>query len=385
MVGQLSLSLAITAPVFMLATLSLRNLQATDTTSTFSFHDYLLLRSTMIGIACLAITAILFLTDYSRDVVLISALMTFAKAMESLGDICYGLMQRRERMEFIARSLILRGALSVAAVVALMAATGNVIVSVAGMAACWAGALLAYDVPKALHFLDRSERNDFFSGNWGDRWRRACRLGALALPLGLVLLLVSLNTNIPRYFIDAAMGEEALGYYSAIVYFSMIGVTVVNALCQAATPQLAQRYARQSTQSFLILWLKLMGVATLVGLGGWAVAELLGEAVLTVLYTESYAAHADLLAFLLGAATFSFLASVSGYGMTAMRKLRIQLPIAALATLTTVVFCALLVPRVGLAGAIWAFLAGSVVQFLAGVVVVASGLRALTGRHGEPR
>jgi O-antigen/teichoic acid export membrane protein len=57
-----------------------------------------------------------------------------------------------------------------------------------------------------------------------------------ALPLGLVLMLISLNTNLPRYVIEHRLGTRELGAFAAVASFMAAGTTIVNALGQAAHP-----------------------------------------------------------------------------------------------------------------------------------------------------
>jgi O-antigen/teichoic acid export membrane protein len=69
------------------------------------------------------------------------------------------------------------------------------------------------------------------------------------------------------------------------------------------------------------------------------------------------------------------MASALGYGMTAMRRFGVQLPIFVLVVAVNVVACVVLVPRIGLFGAVWALAASSFVQLAASAYVVARGLR----------
>ena len=89
-----------------------------------------------------------------------------------------------------------------------------------------------------------------------------------------------------------------------------------------------------------------------------------GREILTLLYTPQYAERADIFVGIMVAATFSYLASFLGYGMTATRSFSPQLPLFALVTASTFVASLLLVPKVGLMGAVLATLASVLVQFL---------------------
>ena len=85
-VGQFSLALAITAPVFMLTNLALRGVQATDARCEFSFADYFSLRWLGTAIALLAVLGILVLSRRSSTIIPIVLFVTLAKSVEALTD-----------------------------------------------------------------------------------------------------------------------------------------------------------------------------------------------------------------------------------------------------------------------------------------------------------
>lgn len=371
MVGQFALGLAVTAPVILFFNLQLRGIQATDAKRDYLFGDYLALRLLTTFLALIVLAALVGLSNYERATAYVVFGVAAAKAVESVSDVFYGLMQKHERMDCIALSLILRGGLSLATMAAGVFYTGTVVWGVVGMIVSWAGVLLFFDMPNGV----RIGRN---AGNTGHlpatayartlvpRWqpRTLSRLARLALPLGGVMLLLSLNTNIPRYFIEHHLGSEQLGLFSAIAYLLVAGNTVVSALGQSASPRLARHFAQRDRKAFLILLGRLLLIGLGLGMLGILAACFFGREILTLLYTPQYAERADIFVGIMVAATFSYLASFLGYGMTATRSFSPQLPLFALVTASTFVASLLLVPKVGLMGAVLATLASVLVQFL---------------------
>ena len=177
------------------------------------------------------------------------------------------------------------------------------------------------------------------------------------------MLLLSLNTNIPRYFIEHHLGSEQLGLFSAIAYLLVAGNTVVSALGQSASPRLARHFAQRDRKAFLILLGRLQLIGLGLGMLGILAACFFGREILTLLYTPQYAERTDILVWIMVAATFSYLASFLGYGMTATRSFSPQLPLFALVTASTFAASLLLIPKAGLMGAALATLAPIVVQF----------------------
>src|SRR5439155_7334014 len=120
----------------------------------------------------------------------------------------------------------------------------------------------------------------------GDAVRVACprfnpatlgRLASLTLPLGFVLSLLSLNGNVPRYFIARYLGERELGVFASIAYIPVVGMTLVTALGDAVSPRLSKYYAARNLPAFRGLLLKLSGVAAVLGAVGILLAAVVGS------------------------------------------------------------------------------------------------------------
>ena len=83
-------------------------------------------------------------------------------------------------------------------------------------------------------------------------------LTLLALPVGVVTAIGSLDINIPRYFIEHDIGARDLGIFAALAYPLVAGTTVVNALGQSAAPRLARYYADRDYPAFASLLRKML-------------------------------------------------------------------------------------------------------------------------------
>ena len=374
LVGQFALGLAITAPVFMLTNLQLRAVQATDARQDFHHADYLALRLITTAVAWAVLVGLVFGGGFRAETALVILAFGAAKGIESVSDVVYGQFQQYERMDKIAISMMIKGVLALGALGLAAALTGRTVWAIVGLAASWAAVLLAYDLP-----VSAALRLDSSAGALPlrPRWSRArlLRLTWLALPLGIVMMLISLIANIPRYFIEAELGERALGIFTAIAYLMVVGNTVVFALGQAASPRLARQFAAGEHEAFRALLLRLAGLA--LGGGGIAIALALGwgRVILRALYTAEYAQRADVFVWLTIAAAVGAVASFLGYGMTAARRFRVQAPLFAFVVLVTTFASALLIPRQGLLGAALATTIGATAQLLGSAWVIYAILR----------
>jgi O-antigen/teichoic acid export membrane protein len=388
MVGQFTLGLAVTAPVIMFSNLQLRQIQATDAKGEYVFSDYLGLRLIATALALLIIAGITLKAGYRWETSLVILAIALAKAFESISDVFYGLIQQHERMDRIAIALMIKGPLSLLLLGIGVSLTGSVVGGSMGLAVAWGLVLFGWDLRNGRLILNNSsqgrDREDVLvtdaepansQNPLYPRWegKTLGKLVWLALPLGLVMMLGSLNTNIPRYFLERYLGERELGIFSAISYLMVAGNIVVSALAQSASPRLAKYYAAGNSTAFRTLLWKLVGVGLMLGAGGVFVAVVAGREILTLLYKPEYGERADLFAWLMVVAGITYVASFLGYGITAARYFQVQMPLFALVTGASGLACLWLIPTMGVQGAVIALIVGAIVQavFSLGVILYA--------------
>jgi len=345
-VGQFALGMALCAPVVLFGNLQLRSVLATDARDEHAWPDYLGLRAITTALALVVIAAIAGL-GYGGDTAWVIALAGVAKAIEGVSDLYYGLLQKHERMDVMARSLILRGVLGLGALVAGLALGRDVRVAVAGMAGAWAVVLAVHDVPAAAAVS---------AGARAPRLRRAAQVALvrLALPLGVTTLFLSLQQNIPRYVVEHHLGEAALGIFAAMAYVQVAGEIAIRALGQTAMPRLARHWAAGERAAFDALLVRLLALGAALGVAGVALAATLGEPLLDVLFGAAYAAEAAVFTWVMIAAALTWLGSLLGYAASATRAFtRFTMPYAAVTGVALIAAVAL-IPRHGLMGAAWA-------------------------------
>jgi O-antigen/teichoic acid export membrane protein len=384
MVGQFTLGLAVTAPIILFANLQLRQIQTTDVDRKYQFGDYLGLRLICTGLALLAICIIALTAGYRWETSLVILAIGVAKALESISDVFHGLFQYHERMDRIALSLMIKGPLSLLLVGIGIWLTGNVLGGTIGLAVIWAVVLIFYDLPNGVEILKASapaeqltsSQNRLLQPRFNATALRS--LVGLSLPLGLVMMLISLNVNIPRYFIEHHLGERELGIFSALSYLMVAGTIVVSALGQSASPRLAQYYAAGKSKDFQNLLVKTVLVGALLGGISILMAAIAGRQILTLLYRPEYAERGYLFLLLMVAAGVSYVASFLGYAMTAAQYFRVQMPLFTVATGISALACVWLIPSQGLVGAAIAAIVSAIVQAIFSLGVIIHAIRKLT-------
>ncbi|MCJ8007994.1 oligosaccharide flippase family protein [Lederbergia wuyishanensis] len=361
MIGRFTLALAITAPILLLTNLQLRSVQATDTQDNYVFGDYLGLRY-IASIATFTITIfVIFFAGYPVETAIIIIIMCLAKIIESISDVVFGLLQKKELMDQIAISKILKGLLSVIVLGLVVWITGSLILGTMGLAISWMITLLFYDIKSIRPFI-----------RFKPRFNLTTILGLvkLSLPLGLIMMMSSLNTNIPRYFLEYYIDEKTLGFFAAIAYLIVAGNTVISALGQSATPRLAKYYANGKRKDFLILILKLAGIGAFLGLLGVIISIFFGEELLTIIYNKDYASYSDVFLIIMIAGAINYTGSFLGYGMTAARSFKIQPYLGIIWVISSLIGSYFLIPSYGITGAAYVLILGASIQFVTKTLVL---------------
>ena len=379
MVGVYFLGLAVTAPVISFSSLSLRTVQITDANNQYLFADYLGLRLITAPLAFLIIAAIIGISGYHYKTSLVILLIGIAKTIENISDIFHGLFQQRERMDRIAQSLVIKGPLSLVALFLGVHLMGSILWGVVGMILVWLLILALYDIRIGADILKYCPQTRIGATSEGAGsavalrpcWnlRRLLALAGLSLPLGVALLLASLNGSIPAYFIQYYFGEAELGIFSPMLYLWTAGEAVIGAAIGAGIPRLAKYYAAESAAAFRGLLVKLVGAAALMGVIQIGIAVLAGRPLLTILYSPEYAERAGVFGWVMVAGAITLLTVALAGGIKAARYFKARMYLLAVSMVSSAVACSFLVPQYGLYGAAFAMIVAGLVYLLGGVAV----------------
>ncbi|WP_169871231.1 oligosaccharide flippase family protein [Shouchella patagoniensis] len=361
--GMYSLALAITSPILLLTNLQLRNMQITDVNNKYQFSDFFTFRiiSSCISVVIIIIVALLFDYDYMTVIVII--LIGGSKFIESISDVSFGLFQKNERMDYVAVSKNLKAISSIFSFSITLWITGSLVYSVITLAISWLLILIFFDLRNVNKF---SKMNIKFNLDK----KKMITIFKVSLPLGIMSMLLSLNSTIPRYIIENYMNLEALGYFSALVYLYVAGNTVISALGQSAAPRLAKYYASNNLSMFKLLLKKLNYLGLFIGIISVIFVVLLGELFLKIFYGVEYAVYTKELNLIMIAACINNIAAFYGYGLTATKSFKIQPYIGFTMVVVSFLTSILLIPKLGLLGASYALIAGAIVQLTMLIVIL---------------
>ena len=353
--GQYALALAIVTPIFAVGNLQLRPLYILDVNSeqkyTYTHFYYLRLICSFIALACCLVLGLFFNVS-----ILVLLLVGLLKFFESYSDIIYAYYNAHDQTQLISKSLFLKGTLSVLAV-----AVGLYLFDFYTALILF---LIVYLV--VWLFID-----NLYIQKTQEIKKMSLDLGIMksAIPMGISLGIVTLQSNIPRLFLDQYASIEAVGIFTVLSYFIIVGSIFINSICQYLSPRLTHAWNHNRAY-----FKKLLSMALLVagGLGLIAIflSYFMGEFVLKLVYGAEYIAYADAFVLTMVAGFILYLATVLGYTLTAIGFIKQQVYLFSIVLIFSVLVSYLCIPEYGIVGGIYTLMVSYLVQCILSLLVV---------------
>ena len=373
-VGRFALALAICSPITSFSALNLRAVQVTDARNEHRFGNFLAVQLLSSVTAMLVLIGIAVFGGYESETAWLIVVVGMGQAVILTRDVFIALNQKLERMDKVAMSKTLLAASSLTALSSVVWLTHDLLWGVVAMQVAKCAVFLLWDL-RSSWGLVRVELNEQPSQYLRPIWtvRTMLSLIWLALPLGVTALLLNLMNNIPRYFIAAYLGDEALGYFAAIMSLVMAGMMVIQAAALAVLPRLS-RYFVEDGHAFLRLFGKLILLSAALGVLGLLTVLTAGEEILRLVFSPEYADYTELFVWSMTFGAIAYVVTFLGFGLTAMRVFRIQ-PIANfVALVVTGMIAWLMIPAWGVLAGVWCLMAGRCTQAIISAIVIGQRL-----------
>ncbi len=379
MVGRYALALAISAPVYLLCNLSLRTVQVTAGALYGTSRDFLRLR-VITATTAFAIT-ILFAFCFDLQTAAVIILTSFAKALDSLADIVFGVLQQLGQLQYNGVSLVINGILTAAVGVFMMALTHAQIWAIAGSVISSAVASVAYPALVLKRLADHEHRSILFPSATGaiPDQRNLWRLALVALPVGLASGLVAFTTNIPQYVLSASHGQESLGIFAALSYVVLLAGLVFGAVAQAELHAFAKLAISSDPGALRRRVTRVALISVMFGLLITAVCTIEAEPILRAVYGDVYAANSRVFSIVSLSMVFIALAYILDAAISAQQRYVNQLVTALVVFTIAAPLSLVAIPRMGLSGAAWVV----VVSFAARAAVKAVAFLWYGPQHHE--
>ena len=378
-VGLYGLALGIATPVFLFTNMSLRPAFATDLGGEWPFASYRVIRiaSALAGLGISVGVAVFVRADLGF--VVLVAIMAVAKFGEALSDLGYGVFQAVEKVGLIGRSLGLRG---VVGLVLLAGGAGaglliddapgdSVLLGLAALGLC-AGWWLVW----AGH--DRTRAHLIVSGELKaqrpailDPARGTGALLWTVLPLGLAIFLTSLQMMGPRFVVEAVFSLRMLGFFTAVMALTSLGVQAVNMMGQVLVPRMAAALQAGRRVPFVAYVGALAGLGAAGGAAYIVIGQIWGGPVLALLFGPEFAEGEHLFAVLALAGAVRFIAEALRVALVSARRFRTRLVFESFAIAVLIAAVTQLVQGYDIIEIAYALLVAELVSGLVLVLIIA--------------
>lgn len=283
--GILSLAMSVVGVFGTFANYKMGTFQVSDINHDNTLGEYLGFRALTLGIAFVAcmVYALFTVAPYVWGTV---ALYYLFKAVGLLIDICHGTDQQHRRMDYIGKSYLAQGVLTLAAFVAVFWITQDINVSIVAMAVAALAVLLLYDRPKVAQF----EQVTFSLSR-----EKALYFLKVSFPAVVASLAASAIFTVPKQYLALEFGEAALGVYSSVSAPALIIQMGATYLYNPFLDVFPRLYFDGDRRGFLKLLARTVGAILLVAVACSVILEFAGSWVLQLLFGQSIAPYVYLL------------------------------------------------------------------------------------------
>lgn len=360
---------------FQFSAMGLSVLILTDATRRFSYSDYLSFQITVSTLAMVGVLGItLFYTDkYLVLILLLASVQRFLSNVLTTGT---GIFQREEMLRVIFRQGLLMSTLPLA-LAALYYFSGIFGTSVAGV-----NVLLNISFFATAAFIMLPGFRRIGIGRLRFSPSVSLQIFRIAMPLGVASVSVVLIAEVPKIVLAHYHPLSYVAYYSTIAYFFIVPKIISEAITNSLYKHMAS--LSNSGRHWLSLRLALanataMVAATMIML---LAAIMLGNAVITAIFTAEYGNYSYVLPMVMVASVFMGIDRAFASYIMAEQAYRLQYLRDAVAVATVVVASFIFIPSMGVFGAGVTLIAASIAPSVFSII---AALTLATKRNSRVR
>ncbi len=309
--GVFTIAFATATILYFIGVYSGRIYQVTEPNKAITNKEYIVNR--IITTLCMLIflTIYLLIRQYDTSKTTVFILLVIYKALESISDVLYGILQKNEKLEIVGKSLLVKSILSIICFAIVDLFTKNMILSINSMIFINIIIILFYDILKSkqyINFKDKVNISNIFKILKGGFFTFAIAF------LGMYVL------NAPKYSIDIYLENN----YQTIFGIIIMPATVIGLIAQfLVNPYLNQIMSyceKKDLKSLNKIVLKLILMIFVVGLISTILAYLLGTQILGLVYGIGLSPYKMGLAIIIISATLYTIGTIYSSVLTTVRK-----------------------------------------------------------------
>jgi O-antigen/teichoic acid export membrane protein len=336
-----------------------RTYQVSDATERFSNRSYIMARI-MLG-ACMLVGALLFsvANRYGLEKSAVIITLVGFKALESVADALYGVLQLHHRLYIAGRSLFYKAVASFGLFVLIDGSTKNLFWSCVGIIIVNVLLIVFYD----LRITRKLEDVRITGSNIKRYIREASVIIRQSTPVFIVLFLSMFSLNIPRYFLDM-YHQEQIGYFGILAMpITLIGM-VMTFILQPRVVHLTEWYTHANYVQFRKTVRTLTLVSLAAGIMVLLITYVIGVPLLSLVFGVNFASYKAALMIVVAGGVVSALVSIFINLLIIMRRFKYQFYTLLLTNVLLAALSGSVVKSHGLLGGVTLFALSSLVQIL---------------------
>jgi len=333
--------------------------QVSDIKQQFSNRSYIFIRLTLAVVLILLALLFSLLNHYSSTKTAVIVALVLFKALESIADAIYGVLQVHGKLFIVGKSLLYKSVLSFIVFTLLNWTTGSLLIGCLGIVLVNAIMIATYDSKNAQKVEDIRLHFSAFSSYR----KEAVNILLRTAPLFLASLLSVLSLNIPRYFIDIYSNGE-IAYFGIFAMPITLIVLVVSFILQPSVVHLSELYNHKRFSEFGKNVKQILFVTFLVSLTTLAVGVMVGIPILNWIFGINLAHYYNVLVIMLFGGMINAFVAVIANILTIMRRLKSQVYILFFTDAILLLVSPLIVQTFGLVGGALAFAGVCILQLI---------------------
>lgn len=340
-----------------------------DVRTTNSFYDYLFFRILMIFFAISAISIITIASVKNNESIAFVFFFGIGKALESIGDIAYGILQKEGLVQYTGMSQLFKGLIILFSFIFIpylkipTVTCGFIyVVLILFVTIFYDLKIVTKRLPQLFNVKDFIRNVQFanFKSYISTKWISILKV---AMPMGVIGGLLSYGSTTSRYFISFLLDYKELAVFTSLFYIYNVGTQIAIALGEASITSLTytilnnKNQYKRTTALFFIILLMITLVTNLLIVA-------IGEETVKLIYGINFIKYMNVL----HALTIMFpLACMNLYFYNTtiiIRKAQKTIWIYVLQILILVLSCIFFIPSNGLLGAVIAQILSYFIQNL---------------------
>ncbi|WP_325984425.1 MATE family efflux transporter [Providencia stuartii] len=238
-------------------------------------------------------------------------------------------------------------------------------------------ALLTYIISSIMVFIFYDYRKYKFQFNKKNiTFSTLKKLTLISFPLAITALLISLNTSIPRLLLERHSGLVELGAFGSFMYIITVAQIIIQSVCQAFTPKMAQAYYNNNHDVFKNITKILLIFTILISFLFCMFSFLFKELLFLLIFNTEFIQYSHLYNNIILIAPFIFLALVFGNINTARRRIKYQPILFFIILITNIPLSYFLILYIGANGAVLSSLIVSI------LTIILLTIYSIKGREG---